>query len=81
MYRVAWLYDQGEDCRKEAAMTKLKSSEVAVRMAEEAMRIHAGAGYMAESVIQRYYRDAILYPITEGTSEIQQLIISRELGL
>jgi alkylation response protein AidB-like acyl-CoA dehydrogenase len=62
-------------------MTKLKSSEVAVRMAEEAMRIHAGAGYLAESVIQRYYRDAILYPITEGTSEIQQLIISRELGL
>jgi len=81
LYRVAWLYDQGEDCRKEAAMTKLKSAEVAVRMAEEAMRIHAGAGYMAESVIQRYYRDAILYPITEGTSEIQQLIISRELGL
>lgn len=81
LYRVAWLYDQGEDCRKEAAMTKLKSAEVAVKMAEEAMRIHAGAGYLAESVIQRYYRDAILYPITEGTSEIQQLIISRELGL
>ncbi len=81
LYRVAWLYDNGEDCRKEAAMTKLKSAEVAVKMAEEAMRIHAGAGYLAESVIQRYYRDAILYPITEGTSEIQQLIISRELGL
>ncbi len=81
LYRVAWLYDAGEECRKEAAMTKLKSSEVAVKMAEEAMRIHAGAGYLAESVIQRYYRDAILYPITEGTSEIQQLIISRELGL
>ena len=81
LYRVAWLYDEGEDCRKEAAMTKLKSAEVAVKMAEEAMRIHAGAGYLAESVIQRYYRDAILYPITEGTSEIQQLIISRELGL
>ncbi|MFO8010965.1 MAG: acyl-CoA dehydrogenase family protein [Dehalococcoidia bacterium] len=81
LYRVAWLYDQGEDCRKEAAMTKLKSAEVAVRMAEEAMRIHAGAGYLSESVVQRYYRDAILYPITEGTSEIQQLIISRELGL
>ena len=81
LYRVAWLYDQGDECRKEAAMTKLKSAEVAVKMAEEAMRIHAGAGYLAESVIQRYYRDAILYPITEGTSEIQQLIISRELGL
>lgn len=81
LYRVAWLYDQGEDCRKEAAMTKLLSAEVAVKVAELAMRVHAGAGYLAESVIQRYYRDAILYPITEGTSEIQQLIISRELGL
>jgi len=81
LYRVAWLYDSGETCRKEAAMTKLKAAEVAVKMAEEAMRIHAGAGYLAESVVQRYYRDAILYPITEGTSEIQQLIISRELGL
>jgi len=81
LYRVAWLYDEGDECRKEAAMTKLKSAEVAVKMAEEAMRIHAGAGYLAESVVQRYYRDAILYPITEGTSEIQQLIISRELGL
>lgn len=81
LYRVAWLYDQGDDCRKEGAMTKLCSSEVAVRMAEESMRVHAGAGYMAESVAQRFYRDAILYPITEGTSEIQQLIISRGMGL
>lgn len=79
--RVAWLFDQGQDCRKEAAMTKLYSAEVAVQMAEAAMRIHAGAGYLAESVVQRYYRDAILYPITEGTSEIQQVIIARELGL
>lgn len=81
LYRVAWLFDQGQDCRKEAAMTKLYSAEVAVQMAEAAMRIHAGAGYLAESVVQRYYRDAILYPITEGTSEIQQVIIARELGL
>lgn len=81
LYRVAWLYDEGEDCRKEAAMTKLYSAEVAVQVAEAAMRIHAGAGYLAESIVQRYYRDAILYPITEGTSEIQQLIIARELGM
>ena len=79
--RVQVRPDDGDDCRKEAAMTKLKSAEVAVKMAEEAMRIHAGAGYLSESIVQRYYRDAILYPITEGTSEIQQLIISRELGL
>ena len=81
LYRVAWLHDQGNECRKEAPMTKLFSSEVAVRVAEEAMRIHAGAGYMAESKVQRYFRDAILFPTTEGTNEIQQMVISRELGL
>ena len=81
MYRVAWLYDQGDECRKEGPMTKFFSSEVAIRTAEEAMRIHAGAGYLAESPIQRYFRDAILYHTTEGTTEIQELIISRELGL
>jgi acyl-CoA dehydrogenase len=81
LYRVAWLYDRGEECRKEAAMTKFFSSELAIRVAEEAMRIHAGAGYIAESPIQRYFRDAILYHSTEGTTEVQQLVISRELGL
>jgi alkylation response protein AidB-like acyl-CoA dehydrogenase len=81
LYRVAWLYDQGEECRKEAPMTKAFSSEVAIRTAEEAMRIHAGAGYLAESPIQRYFRDAILYHTTEGTTEVQELIISRQLGL
>ena len=45
------------------------------------MRIFAGAGYVADSDIQRYFRDAILYHTTEGTTEIQQLVISRELGL
>jgi alkylation response protein AidB-like acyl-CoA dehydrogenase len=81
MYRVAWLYDQGNECRKEGPMTKFFSSEVAIRAAEEAMRIHAGAGYLAESTIQRYFRDAILYHTTEGSTEIQELIIARELGL
>ncbi len=81
LYRVAWLYDQGDECRKEAPMTKFFSSDMAIRVAEEAMRIHAGAGYLAESRIQRYFRDAILYHTTEGTTEVQQLIIARELGL
>lgn len=81
LYKVAWLFDQGNECRKEAPMTKSFSSEVAIRVAEEAMRIHAGAGYLAESAIQRYFRDAILYHTGEGTTEIQQLVISRELGL
>ena len=81
LYRIAWLYDQGDECRKESAMTKMYSSEMAIKMAEEAMRIHAGAGYLVESVVQRYYRDAILFHTTEGSTEIQQLIIARELGL
>lgn len=81
LYRVACLYDQGDECRKEAPMTKVFSSELAIRVAEEAMRIHAGAGYMAESPVQRYFRDAILYHTTEGTTEVQNLIIARELGL
>jgi len=81
LYRVAWLYDQGNECRKEAPMTKVFSSEVAIRTAEEAMRIHAGAGYLAESTIDRYFRDAILFHTTEGTTEIQELVIARELGL
>ena len=62
-------------------MVKFFCSELAINAAEEAMRIHAGAGYMAESVVQRYFRDAILAHTTEGTTEIQQLIIARELGL
>lgn len=81
LYWVSVLYDHGQECRKEAPMTKMFSSEVAIRAAEEAMRIFAGAGYVADSEIQRYFRDAILYHTTEGTTEIQQLVISRELGL
>ena len=81
LYRVAWLYDQGNECRKEAPMTKVFSSEMAIRTAEETMRIHAGAGYLAESTIDRYFRDAILFHTTEGTTEIQELVIARELGL
>jgi len=81
LYQIAWLYDQGNECRKEAAMVKFFCSDLAIRAAEEAMRIHAGAGYLAESVVQRYFRDAILGHTTEGTTEIQQLVIARELGL
>jgi len=81
LYRAVALYDQGVDVRKEASMTKYYSAEVAIHTAEEAMRIFSGAGYLAESKVQRYFRDAILYHSTEGTNEIQQLVISRELGL
>ena len=81
LYRVASFYDKGENCVKEAAMVKYYGAEVGVRVAEDAMRIFAGAGYLAESTVERFYRDAILYPTAEGTTEIMELVISRELGL
>ncbi|MFC1961578.1 acyl-CoA dehydrogenase family protein [Chloroflexota bacterium] len=80
-YQVAKAYDQGNQCRLEGSMAKLFGAEVAVRAAEDAMRIHGGAGYLKESVVQRYFRDAILGISVEGTAEIQQLMIARELGL
>ena len=81
LYRVAWLYDQGNDCRQEAPMVKLFCSEVAIRAAEQAMRIHASAAVLAESDVHRYFRDAILQHSTEGTTEIMQLLIAQSLGL
>lgn len=81
LFRVAWQYDQKDECRKEGPMVKWYCSEVAIRAAEEAMRIHAGAGYLEESAVARYFRDAILSHTTEGTSEIQQQIIAGQLGL
>lgn len=80
-YYSAWLFDQGKEHRKEAAMAKLFASEAAVYVTTESMQIHGGYGLMEESVAQRYFRDARLATITEGTSEIQQLVISRELGI
>ena len=81
IYYAAWLYDQDKPHVKEAAMAKLFASEVAIRVTTEALQIHGGFGLMEESVVQRYFRDARLATITEGTSEIQQLVISREIGI
>lgn len=80
-YKAAWLYSQGKPCVKEASMAKYFSAEVADEVCREAVQIHGGYGYIIEYPVERYYRDAKLASITEGTSEIQQLIISRELGL
>lgn len=60
-------------------MTKLFSSKVAIRTAEEAMQVPAGADYLAESEIQHRFCGTILHPIIEGTTEIQELVISREV--
>jgi alkylation response protein AidB-like acyl-CoA dehydrogenase len=80
-YRAAWLADQGRDCRKEAAMAKLAASEAWNDVAYDALQILGGMGYMMESEAQRHFRDARLYTIGAGTSEIQRLIIAHALGL
>jgi len=79
VYRTAQLLDKGARVRKEAAMCKLFCSEMLGRVCDAALQIHGGMGYMKESPIERMYRDARVTRIYEGTSEIQKLIIAREL--
>jgi short/branched chain acyl-CoA dehydrogenase len=79
VYRAAWLGDQGRPFSKEAAMAKLYSSEVANRAASASLQIHGGYGYIRESAISRFYADAKILEIGEGTSEIQRNVIARAL--
>jgi alkylation response protein AidB-like acyl-CoA dehydrogenase len=79
-YRIAWEYDQGRKVRKEAAMVKLFSAETLQKILADSMQIHGGYGYMMEYPIQRFWRDGRLFTITEGTSEIQRLVIAKEIG-
>jgi len=81
IYRSTWLFDQGLPCEKESAAAKLIASEVAKRTADKALYIFGGYGYMMETPIQRYFRDAKLIEIGEGTSEIQRMVIAKQLGL
>lgn len=78
--KAAWLKDNGKPYSKEAAFAKLFATETAVRAANEAIQIHGGYGYMREYEVERYLRDAKLLVIGEGTSEIQRLVIARQLG-
>ncbi|RNB81200.1 acyl-CoA dehydrogenase [Brevibacillus fluminis] len=78
-YRAAWMSDQGMRVVKEAAIAKLYGSEVYNRIAATAIQIHGGVGYMKEFPIERYYRDARITTIYEGTSQIQKNIIAGEL--
>ncbi len=75
--RAAWLKDQGRPFTREAAMAKLYASEAAGRIADEALQIHGGYGYVKEYPVERYYRDVRVTRIYEGTSEIQRLVIAR----
>ncbi|MBT3904340.1 MAG: acyl-CoA dehydrogenase [Rhodospirillaceae bacterium] len=77
--QAAAAYDRGERCDMEAGMAKLAATEAALENATEAMRIHGAYGYSTEYNIERYYRDAPLLCIGEGTNEIQRLIIAKQL--
>jgi alkylation response protein AidB-like acyl-CoA dehydrogenase len=79
-YYAAALRDAGQPFRKAAAMAKLKASQVATFVVSEAVQIFGGAGYMLESDVARFYCDAKVLEIGEGTNEIQRLVIARELG-
>jgi hypothetical protein len=80
VYHGAWKVDRGELDPALAAKVKLVASETAVRVSESAIRILGGAGIMREYPVGRIHRDALLYVIGEGTSEIQRNIIARDLG-
>jgi butyryl-CoA dehydrogenase len=79
VYRAAWLKDQGKPFTTEAAMAKLYASEVSMRATNAAIQVHGGYGYVREYKVERYLRDAKLTEIGEGTSEIQRLVIARNL--
>ncbi len=77
--RAAWMKDNGQRVTRESAMAKLYAGEVAVRAADECVQIHGGYGFIKEYPAEKYYRDVKLCTIGEGTSEIQRLVIAREL--
>jgi hypothetical protein len=78
-YRAAWLKDQKQRTTLESAMAKLYASEIAVRAAEDGVQIHGGYGFVKDYPAEKYYRDVKLTTIGEGTSEIQRLVIARQL--
>ena len=78
--KSAVLKDEGRDFSLTAAQAKLKSGRLAVRASEEAVQIHGGYGYIEEYPVCRFYRDAKILTIGEGTDEVQQMVIARALG-
>jgi alkylation response protein AidB-like acyl-CoA dehydrogenase len=79
VHRAAYIHNKGLRCSREAAMAKLYASEMANRVVNEAVQIHGGYGYMKEYAVERYFRDARVTEIYEGTSEAQRIVISRLL--
>ncbi|OOE13644.1 acyl-CoA dehydrogenase family protein [Fictibacillus arsenicus] len=80
VYKAAWLKDQGKKFSKEASMAKLYASEACMQICSESVQIHGGNGYMRDYHVERYFRDAKLLEIGEGTSEVQRIVIAREIG-
>jgi hypothetical protein len=78
-YRAATMLDEGKRVTRESAMAKLFSSEAAVKVADEAVQIHGGYGFIKDYPVEKFYRDVKLCTIGEGTSEIQRLVIARQL--
>ena len=78
-YRAGWMLDQGKRVTRESSMAKLFASEAAVRIANEAVQIHGGYGFIKDYPVEKFYRDVKLCTIGEGTSEIQRLVIARQL--
>lgn len=77
--RAAWMKDQGRRVTKEAAMAKLYASEAAVRICDDAVQVLGGYGFIKDYRVEKFYRDVKLCTIGEGTSEIQRLVIARQL--
>jgi hypothetical protein len=78
-YRAAIKKDKGESITKEAAMAKLFASEVAEKASSEAVQIHGGYGFIKDYPVEKFYRDVKLCTIGEGTSEVQRIVIARDL--
>lgn len=80
VYKAAWLKDEGRRFTREASMCKLYASEICMEICREAVQMLGGNGYMSDFHVERYFRDAKLLEIGEGTSEIQRMVIAREIG-
>jgi len=79
MYRAAWMKDEGKKTTRQSSMAKLFAGEISVRVCEEAIQIHGGYGYTKDYPPEKFWRDSKLCTIGEGTSEIQRIIIAREI--
>jgi butyryl-CoA dehydrogenase len=78
-WKAATLRDEGQPFQRMASQAKLYASEVAVRSTSKAVQIHGGYGYLKDSPVERFYRDAKLCEIGEGTSEVQRMVIARDI--